>query len=345
MRKSTLSMVVSLALLLSSSAAATASSCGSYGRPIPLGVCGSSVRKHCGCNTGTLGSTVKDSSGKQYSLSNNHVLALWNTGVTGDQITQPDCVTGSSTTTVAKLTKFITLSTRGDNTVDAAIAQVVSGQVNTTDNILDIGSVSSTIGCASQLPVQKQGAGSGRTNGSIVFCTDMLAPTDPCTGNTYNFINVISALMNVIPQHGDSGALLVTQGTPQAVGLIFATGGSELFANPITTVLSDFGVTMAGPSGAVAPTTLPPPSDEEIAMEGVISSYGHDLMKIPGVWGVGGRMGSDGRWLIKVSVEAVTPEISAIPSTLGGFPVVITVGPRATFLVDPQSCPNRRSSK
>src|ERR1700736_765169 len=59
-----------------------------YSRPIPLGVCGSNMKVRCDglCAGGTLGSTVKDSSGRQYILSNNHVIGRSNGAQPGDPV-------------------------------------------------------------------------------------------------------------------------------------------------------------------------------------------------------------------------------------------------------------------
>ena len=156
-------------------------SCSLQSRPIQLGVCGSGARGYCGCLSGTLGSTVKDSSGNQYILSNNHILALYNTDRAGDAIRQPSC--GGTQDTVANLTRFIPLSTSGNNSVDAAIAKVVAGKVNTSDSILGIGAVSGTTGCFVNQFVKKQGAGSGLTSGQILFCNMNAFVTDSCSGH------------------------------------------------------------------------------------------------------------------------------------------------------------------
>ncbi len=121
--------------------------------PIKLGTSGSNVKdtNSSFCCTGTLGSLVKDTSGNLYILSNNHVLARSNAGKAGELIMQrgyvdtvPVC-SKTGTINVANLTKFVKLNfTGGNNTVDAAIAKVISGQVNSTGTILQIGTVSAT---------------------------------------------------------------------------------------------------------------------------------------------------------------------------------------------------------
>src|SRR5215475_13899897 len=145
--------------------------------PIELGTSGSNVKdiNSSFCCTGTLGSLVKDASGNQYILSNNHVLARSNAAKVGETIMQRgyvDTVPGCSkngTINVANLSKFVTLNfTGGNNVVDAAIAKVIPGQVSKTGQILEIGTVSSTTVTPSLgLPVEKSGRTTAKTTGKI----------------------------------------------------------------------------------------------------------------------------------------------------------------------------------
>ena len=325
-----------LAVLTASHGAALATG-QRYNRPIPLGVCGSNIKVRCDglCAGGTLGSTVKDSSGTQYILSNNHVIGRSNGAQAGDAITQPDC-TGKTTDTVAKFTRFVTL-TGGNNYVDAAIAKVVSGKVSTNDNIVNIGSVSGTLGCSVSLPVEKQGCSTGLTSGTIFSCFSSATTNDPCLG-ALNYVQQI-VVVNTSPiTEGDSGSLLVSQGpNPQAVGLIFGSipGGQQTYANWIGNVLQLTGMSgMAAPTGAAAPVAQPTPSPldvEDQAAGQVVALFGPDIMKIPGVWGIQDWLKPDGHIEIRVDVEQITPEVqSKIPSTLGtspSFPVEIFVSP------------------
>jgi hypothetical protein len=98
------------------------------------------------CCGGTLGSLIQDSSGHQYVLSNNHVLARSDHGTVGDRIIQPGLIDnnctpygdGPGTTPVGSLTGWLALSSSATN-ADAAIAQVDSGAVSTTGSILELG--------------------------------------------------------------------------------------------------------------------------------------------------------------------------------------------------------------
>src|SRR5262249_16896959 len=102
------------------------------------------------CCGGTLGSLVTRG-GTQFILSNNHVLARSDIGVktngatVGDAITQPGLIDSrcglNNPQTVANLTDFFNLETGTQATnIDAAIAQVVPGSVNTGGSILELGS-------------------------------------------------------------------------------------------------------------------------------------------------------------------------------------------------------------
>ena len=98
------------------------------------------------CCGGTLGSLVTRG-GIQYILSNNHVLAESDAATIGDPIVQPGLIDAqcdtTQATTVATLTQFVNLEsedkTPSSANIDAAIAQVVSGQVDPTGNILYLG--------------------------------------------------------------------------------------------------------------------------------------------------------------------------------------------------------------
>src|SRR4029077_7559968 len=95
------------------------------------------------CCGGTLGSLVTRG-GTQYILSNTHVLARSDIAQIGDPIIQPGLVdtatcTAAGTRTMANLSAFYNLETGATPKIDAAIAQIVSGNVDTSGNILYLG--------------------------------------------------------------------------------------------------------------------------------------------------------------------------------------------------------------
>ena len=108
------------------------------------------------CCGGTLGSLVTRG-GVQYILSNNHILARSDAGTAtngataGDAIVQPGLIdtttcTTAGTTTVANLTQFFNLQSSPAPNIDAAIAQVVSGKVDTTGKIVYLGATTDANG-------------------------------------------------------------------------------------------------------------------------------------------------------------------------------------------------------
>ena len=117
--------------------------------PIQLGTSGSNINDVCNgsgsgnCGGGTFGSLLQRG-GSQYILTNWHIAAATDGGVVGDPFVQPglldsECVSQGSTT-AGNLTELLNPQTETGNKVDAAIAQVVSGAVDSTGAILELGS-------------------------------------------------------------------------------------------------------------------------------------------------------------------------------------------------------------
>jgi hypothetical protein len=243
-------------------------------RPIPLGVSGSSqtfllVKGLLYCYAGTLGSLVKDTNGNTtYILSNNHVLAKENgkldygEPLENDTIIQPGLLdegqctlaSGDPAHAVAALSKSVDIAfakgkTKPPNTVDAAIA-VVTDQVNSSGSILGIGSVGGSTAATVPMPVQKTGRTTAHTFGTVMAVNVTLDVSyDSGTARFTGQIRIRRPCGDAgFSDAGDSGSLIVTVpedgSDPLAVGLLFAGGGSDTFANPIGPVLTAFGVTM-----------------------------------------------------------------------------------------------------
>lgn len=247
-------------------------------RPISLGTSGGNINdiSRLYCCGGTLGALVEDDS-LQYILSNNHVLARTNVGSLGEQIIQPGLIdqqcSQDATDTVGVLSDFVKIRFKKGravpiNTVDAAIAEVVGGTVETGGSILDIGQVGSEIVEATPgQAVKKSGRTTGLTRGTVhsINVTVDVAYSKECGGATSKlarFKDQILITPGSFSAGGDSGSLIVedVNTKPRAVGLLFA--GSDIFtaANPIGPVLAAFGVGMPGgtppstPKGAIAGT-------------------------------------------------------------------------------------------
>ena len=228
--------------------------------PIQLGTSGGNIKDISKgfCYGGTLGALVKDASGNQYILSNNHVLARTNAAALGEDIIQPGLIDQSpgcfkdSTDIVAELSYFVSINFRKGtmraNAVDAAIAQVRVGNVDPTGFIIDIGTLSSdTVAPSLSMSVKKSGRTTGLTYGDI---TAVNATIDVSygSGKTARFTNQIVVGPGSFIAAGDSGSLMVENVVtdPRAVGLLFAGGSTTAIANPIGDVLDAFNVSMVG---------------------------------------------------------------------------------------------------
>ena len=232
---------------------------------------GNQVADCCG---GTLGSLIEDGSGREFLLSNNHVLARSDQAAVGDAIVQPglidnNCVPngdGPGTTSIASLTGWLPLGSAATN-ADAAIAQVTAGAVDLTGSILELGArqadgtlaaappgISSTGGKGETASLSLTVAKSGRTTGltcasisavsldvNVDYYTDC-AETKPYL--TKAFTNQLAISGNQFSDAGDSGSLVVDTANAEPVGLFFAggtdaVGVSEGIANPAPEVLRE----------------------------------------------------------------------------------------------------------
>ena len=211
-------------------------------RPIQLGVSGGNIND--GCSAGTLGSLVENKFGRQFILSNNHVLADENRAVKGDLIIQPGSLDDGcrfrKTNKVAKLRKYVPInfSASANNLVDAALAKAISRKVDTGGSILGIGQVSTTaINPAVGMRVKKAGRTTGVTSGRI-SAVGVTVNVRYSSGRFARFVDQIFITPGSFSSPGDSGSLIVkkTSTCPQPVGLLFAGSSTLTVANPIKTV-------------------------------------------------------------------------------------------------------------
>ena len=219
------------------------------------------------CCSGTLGSLVQRA-GAFYVLSNNHVLARSNQAKRGEPVTQPGLVDSNCTpaTPVANLSQFVQLPPGGTSTapktgtVDAAIAQIIPGAVDTSGSILELGTASSTPNVPNPAPpasstippvigmgVAKAGRSSGLTCSSISSVNTIvdIDYSTSCSGGTsftVEFDNQIVISGGSFSAAGDSGSLVVNTSTAQPVGLLYGGDSTSTVANPINTVLNDPGL-------------------------------------------------------------------------------------------------------
>ncbi len=326
-------------------------------RAIQLGTTGGNINDISSsfCCSGTLGALVQNSGGVQFILSNNHVLARTNKGIIGESIIQPGLIdqipvcSQDVLDTVANLSAFKKIKFRfgATNTIDAAIAQVVSGAVDPSGSILDIGQVSSSIiAPAVGMSVKKSGRTTGLTTGTIksVNLTVSITYDKRCgIGNrTALFVNQIGISPGGFSAAGDSGSLIVEDvGTcPRAVGLLFAGSSSITIANPIGNVLNAFGVSMVGCPASASQTAsplqgLPLDSPAIASANQVKSQHEQALLSISGVLGVGVGVSqkAHNQGVIHIYAEKATNElIKALPNQIEGIPIeVIETGEILAF--------------
>jgi hypothetical protein len=225
------------------------------------------------CCSGTLGALLSRG-GNQYILSNNHVLANSDKGTVGDPIGQPGLVDSNCSPgrVVANLSQYVKLEgtkigTTGSPShplysaaADAAMAQVVSGQVDSAGAVLQLGAVvgglaqaappgNTTVAPALGMPVAKSGRTTGLTcsaigtdpNSSISLTVQVDYPPScgsAATAFTVQYSNQIDIVSDTFSNAGDSGSLIVNSQTAEPVGLLYAGSNTDTVANPISDVLA-----------------------------------------------------------------------------------------------------------
>jgi hypothetical protein len=250
--------------------------------PVALGTSGGNIDDEdtTECAGGTIGSlVVRD--GTQYILSNNHVLANEDAGTDGQAIIQPSlidtpspCISAGANT-VAHLSQFIELEQPSGCTsscmppADAAIAQVVSGAVDTNGTIIQLGSATNGSGVptdeppsatvfavANIVPNSTAVAKSGRSTGltcSLVGATDLTVEVDYTHGLggspfTATYDNQIEVNGGTFSAAGDSGSLIVAQSNAEPVALLYAGNSSSTVGAPAATVLANLPDTSTPPN-------------------------------------------------------------------------------------------------
>jgi hypothetical protein len=238
------------------------------------------------CCGGTLGSLVTRG-GTQYILSNNHVLACTDGGTngtqcsTGSNIIQPGLIDSNcgqgAFNTVGHLSQSYNLETGSAPKIDAAIAQAVSGAVDSSGNILFLGASTdannvpvpgaphggSGVTASVNMAVAKSGRSTGLTC-STVLATNVSASVQyqkGCgTGTmfTETFSNQVDVAGGGFSAAGDSGSLIVTQSTADPVALLYAGSDTDTVGNPVAQVLSFF------QSGGTAVTFVGGPAHQVI---------------------------------------------------------------------------------
>jgi hypothetical protein len=240
--------------------------------PIQLGTTGGNSKDltidagNTFCCSGTLGALLQRDS-KLYILSTSHTLGRNNTAALGESVIQPGLVAAScdptQTTVVASLSAFYDLKNGPQPRVDAAVAQVISGKVDTTGDILYLGDRLDSNGVPMPGPpsagtglvvtsdlvgrgVAKSGSATGLTCSTIdsVGATVSIEYAPNCDGSgapiNVTYSGQVEIAGNGFSAGGDSGSIVVTQDTAEPVALLFASSDSSTLANPVSDVLGQF---------------------------------------------------------------------------------------------------------
>jgi len=292
------------------------------------------------CCSGTLGSLV-ESAGTQYILSNNHILARTDQAAVGEDVSQPGLIDNNCQTPPI-VADFTTASPLGSN-VDAAIAELRAGAMDSTGYIEDIGTISTVVKAPTVgLSVAKSGRTTGLTTGTIASVnTSVSVQYQKNCGSGKKFVvsytNQVVINSRTFSAGGDSGSLIVSNNKcHQPVALLFAGSSSTTIGNPIGEVLSNLSgrlgstVSFVGGSCSAAPTieSVNPqtqePSEASVAraME-VMRARENELMQSPGIIGVGvGASDADpNEASIVVYIDANAQIPASVPRRINGVRV------------------------
>jgi hypothetical protein len=195
------------------------------------------------CCSGTLGALVKIGS-TQYILSNAHVLAKSGAAVVGDDVSQPGMIdNGCRIATVVG--DFTAAAPLGSSNVDAAVAQLRPGTMDSSGFIEDIGVPSSTtVNPAIGMSVAKSGRTTGFTTGTIssINTSVNIQYQQGCNSGkkfTVSYRGQVVINSSTFSAGGDSGSLIVTNNSQHnPVALLFAGSSTTTIGNPINEVLA-----------------------------------------------------------------------------------------------------------
>ncbi|HSL54238.1 MAG TPA: hypothetical protein VK868_07575, partial [Pyrinomonadaceae bacterium] len=218
------------------------------------------------CCSGTLGALITDGT-NQYILSNNHVLARSGQAVAGEDVSQPGLI-DSNCNIATVVADFTGAAALGPSNVDAAVAQLRPGQMDSTGFIEDIGVPSSSIVSPSVgLSVAKSGRTTGFTTGTISSInTSVNVQYQAGCGKgkkfTVSFTGQVVINSSTFSAGGDSGSLIVTNNASHnPVALLYAGSSTSTIGNPIGEVLTRLGTALGrtfsfggGGGGGSSPT-------------------------------------------------------------------------------------------
>jgi len=186
-------------------------------------------------NAGTLGAWVQIANEHNghtgwIGLSCNHVFARYDSaGQMGNDILQPAVLDGG-TEAVGRLAYIHPVNMDGTNVLDLAYCIPLAPDEITPE----LHAVSAVRGVAEpdiDMDVEKVGRTTGHTTGSILSLDATINVFEPSLGRKATFIRQLMTDCEIRP--GDSGSILLEQGTGMMVGLCFACGDFQFFANHV----------------------------------------------------------------------------------------------------------------
>jgi len=320
-------------------------------RNMHLGVSGGNVNDITKrfCCSGTLGSLVTDGT-TQYILSNNHVLARGDQAAAGEDISQPGLIDNNCS--VATVVADFSIGSPFGSNVDAALAQLRPGTMDSTGFIEDIGVPSGSVVAPSVgLSVAKSGRTTGFTTGTIgsVNTSVNVQYQQNCGQGkkfTVAYTNQVVINSSSFSAGGDSGSLIVTNSGHNPVALLYAGSSSSTIGNPAGEVLTKLSavlgrtLTFVGSGGGgripkslqgeVSPLVrgaerqmreLPPQASDRASS--VLETHRANLMATPGVIGagVGSSADNDSEAAIVVYVDKTSSARPQFSPELDGVKV------------------------
>ena len=308
------------------------------------------------CCSGTLGALITDGT-NQYILSNNHVLGRSGQAVAGEDVSQPGLIDNGCriATIVADYTGAAVL---GSSNVDAAVAQLRPGTMDSSGFIEDIGVPGNSIVAPSVgLGVAKSGRTTGFTTGTIssINTSVNVQYQRGCGGGkkfTVSFTGQVVINSSTFSAGGDSGSLIVTNNASHnPVALLYAGSSTSTIGNPIGEVLVKLGAALGrtfsfgGGGGGGGASSLPKgrqtgerepfipgleglmpqlPQQAADRASAVLENHRANLMFQPAVMGVGvglGRTENEAAIVIYVNKDSGTQPV--LPTDIEGIPVTV----------------------
>jgi hypothetical protein len=305
------------------------------------------------CCSGTLGALITDGT-TQYILSNNHVLGISDSASVGDDISQPGLIDNNCR--VADIVADFTTAVPLGQNVDAAIAQLRPGQMDSSGSIEDIGVPSSATTAPSVgLSVVKSGRTTGFTSGTISSInTSVSVQYQQSCGQGKKFVVSYTGQVvinsSTFSAGGDSGSLILSNNGHNPVALLYAGSSSTTIANPINEVMSKLStrlgrtLSFVGTGGnsstqSLSESTVVPfirgrgeqmrelPAQAASRALAVLELHRANLMFQPGVIGAGVGAASDDNvdGAIVVYVDRTSNARPVLAQSLDGIPVRVVL--------------------